>query len=140
MLVLFPNQPDTLDVDSSFREEARAAEKAGFEVALVDEGELTFEGKIRLLGLPSTPGPALYPVSLLTPRPYGRLQSNLEDRDSELLTSLDAYVHAYHFPEWYRAIDPTQLTPRSIWIPGQSFDLDQVATAVKGAFGSPALV
>jgi ATP-grasp domain-containing protein len=139
-VVLFPSRPGTSEIDASFHDEMRAAAAAGFETALVDEGELAFGGDVRLSRLPHTAGVAIYRGWLLRAPHYQRLSEEVEKRGYQLLTAPEAYLNTYHLPEWYAAIEDTGLTPRSIWIPGTSFDVAEVAARVEASFGSSAVI
>ena len=139
-VVLFPARPGTREIDSSFRDELTAAASAGFATALVDEGELTFGGDVRLVNMPRDSGLAIYRGWLLRAAHYGRLAEELEKSGYQLLTSPGAYLRTYHLPEWYSAISDTGLTPRSIWLPGVQFDLANVAEHVRTTFGHSALI
>jgi hypothetical protein len=139
-VVLFPSRPGTSEVDASFHDEMRAAVGAGFETALVDEGELAFGGDVRLSRMPHAAGVAIYRGWLLRAPHYQRLSEEIERRGYQLLTSPGAYLNTYHLPEWYSAIEDTGLTPRSIWIPGMQFDVAEVAATVEATFGSSAVI
>lgn len=139
-VVLFPSRPGTSEVDASFHDEMRAAVGAGFETALVDEGELAFGGDVRLSRMPHADGVAVYRGWLLRASHYQHLGEGVEKRGYQLLTPPGAYSSTYHLPEWYSAIEDTGLTPRSIWIPGTHFDLAEVAALVEVTFGSSAVI
>lgn len=139
-VVLFPARPGTREVDASFREELTAAASAGFATALVDEGEMTFGGDVRLVNMPRDSRRAIYRGWLLRAADYKRMAEELEKTGHPLLTSPEAYLRTYHLPEWYSAVSDTGLTPRSIWLPGGQFEPASVAEHVRATFGHSALI
>jgi hypothetical protein len=138
--ILFPARPGSREVDPSFQAEFDAARHAGFVSALVDEGEMAFGGDVRLIGLPKEPGQIVYRGWLMKLSEYERLENALAGRGFSLLTSTAAYRATYHLPEWYTQVADTGLTPRSIWFPGEKFDLQIVAAKVHETFGHSPLI
>lgn len=139
-VVLFPARPGTREIDPGFEEEGRAAGEAGFQTALVDEGEMAFGGDVRLVRFPPGPGLAILRGWILRAPDHLRVEEEVRRRGRHLLTPTDAYLRTHHLPEWYSAVEDTGLTPRSIWMPGAELDLGEVAARVREAFGRSALI
>jgi ATP-grasp domain, R2K clade family 3 len=138
--LLFPARPGSRDIDTAFQTEFDAAREAGLTTALVDEGEMAFGGDVRLLHLPKDPGQVVYRGWLMKLSEYERLEQALVRRGFSLLTSVADYRATYHLPEWYTRVADTGLTPRSIWFPGEKFDLQEVAARVHQEFGNRPLI
>jgi len=139
-LVLFPSNPQHPTApDSAFEGEARHAASAGFAIGFVDL-EVYLGGEAKLRRVPEGPGEVVYRGWLLDLDAYHRMSEVVVARGRRLVTDLAAYRHCYHLPEWYQAIGSAEHTPRSIWIPGATFDLDVVAATVREEFGSGAVI
>lgn len=138
--ILFPARPGSRDVDSAFESERNAAAAAGFSIALVDEGELAFGGDARFVGLPREPGSVIYRGWLMRANDYERCAVALQERGFSLETTLSDYLSTYHLPNWYSLVADTGLTPKSIWFPGNEFDLSTIAARVHEVFGRSPLV
>lgn len=135
-LVLFPSNPlHPTAADSAFEDEARHAAAAGFDIGLIDL-EVFLGGDVKLRRVPEGPGEVIYRGWLLELDAYRRMSEVVAARGRQLITDAAAYQHCYHLPEWYEAIGGAEHTPRSIWIPGSTFDLDAVVDRVREAFGS----
>lgn len=133
MLVVFPGhvlKPSA--VDPSFEEEEARARAAGFSVGFVGV-DVHFGGELAL-SVPSGSGAAIYRGWILKAEDHARLERGLAERGYTLVTTRAAYEHCYHFPEWYAALGPER-TPRSIALPGASFDMDEVVARVQAEFG-----
>ena len=118
----------------AFEREAVACAAAGFEIGLIDL-EVYLGGEAKLRKVPPGDGEVLYRGWILDLDAYGRMEAAVASRGKRLVTPIDAYRHIYHLPEWYEAVGGAERTPRSIWLPGASFDLDEVAKTVREAFG-----
>ncbi|MFO0758433.1 MAG: hypothetical protein U0359_18215, partial [Byssovorax sp.] len=133
-LLLFPSNPLRPNApDSAFEGEARAAETAGFDVGLIDL-EVFLGGEVKLRHVPEGPGEVIYRGWILDLDAYRRMSAVVASRGRSLVTTPEAYQHCYHLPEWYEAVGGAEQTPRSIWIPGETFDLDAVVAQVHEAF------
>lgn len=138
MLIVFPAHPVTPKrAYSAFEVEADAARAAGFAVGFASL-EIHFGGELGLR-VPNGSGDALYRGWMLRVEDYARLEHALAERGYHLVNTTAAYEHCYLLPEWYAAVGDKR-TPRSIWIPGRSFDLPDVAARVRAAFGDAAVV
>jgi hypothetical protein len=134
-LVLFPSNPlAPREPDASFAAEAAHAAAAGFAVGFIDL-EVYLGGEVKLRGLPESAGEVLYRGWILDLDAYARMDAALLARGQRLVTPPDAYRHIYHLPEWYEAVGGAAVTPRSIWFPGASFDVAEIAARVAAAFG-----
>ena len=140
MLILFPSQPCEYNKpDTSFEVEVKAAINAGFDVGYIGL-ETYFGDKVTLHHVPkSSCGPVIYRGWILKPQDYMRMTEELAKRGGQLVTSLDQYMHCYHFPNWYGCMG-ADLTPRSIWFEGPNFDLDNISNIVSKEFGSSGLI
>jgi hypothetical protein len=135
-LLLFPSNPlRPTAVDSGFEQDAAAAESAGFEIGFIDL-ELYLGGEPKLRRVPEGPGEVLYRGWILELDAYRRMSDALGARGRRLVTDLAAYQLCYHLPEWYTAVGGEARTPRSIWLPGSTFDVGAVAAEVERAFGA----
>jgi hypothetical protein len=127
--ILFPASPiNPRLIDEAWAPEAQAAEAEGFTVGRVDL-EAILGGEIRVRGLPET-GPVLYRGWLMTPPRYQALHEHLGGR---LVTGPVAYQMAYHLPEWLSLLLEGD-TPMTLVIPGEVFDLKDVAERVWNNF------
>jgi len=125
-----PKQPEP-----GFEAEVKAAKEAGFEVGYVGL-EAYFGDEVRLHAVPEDCGPTLYRGWIVKPEDYQRMGEALAARGGSLLTSLEAYLHCYHLPNWYEAIGGKEVTPRSLCIRGTTFsNLDDIAFRVSMTFG-----
>ena len=124
-IILFPASPiNPRLIDDAWAPEAEAAAAEGFTVGRVDL-EAILGGEIRVRGLPEI-GPDLYRGWLMTPPRYEALHEHLGGR---LVTPPAAYQTAYHLPEWLSLFQEGD-TPRTLVIPGEVFDLKDVAAKV----------
>ncbi|APR77398.1 putative membrane protein [Minicystis rosea] len=140
MIVLFPSNPMRPNApDTGFEREAEHAASVGFDVGFVDV-EAYLGGEAKLRKVPEQPGEVLYRGWLLDLEAYARLSDAVAARGGRLVTDLAAYRHCHHLPEWYEAIGGAEQTARSIWLPGTSFDVAEVAASVRAAFGSGAVI
>lgn len=135
MNILFPSSPlQPKAVDESFGEEARAAKEAGFGISRVDL-EILLGGEVKLAGIPEAKDDLgvrdmLYRGWLMKPEHYQALSAKLEWR---LVTGPVAYEIAYNLPRWYLLFGEGH-TPRTLILPGNTFDLDEVAAKVWQTF------
>ena len=131
MNLLFPASPiDPKLVDHAFEQEAQIAKDLGFTIGRVDL-EAVLGGEIRVRGLPET-GPVMYRGWLMTPPRYQALYES-PSVGRRLVTPPEAYQTAYHLPEWLALLGDA--TPRTLVIPGEVFDLKDVAGRVYKTFG-----
>lgn len=114
-----------------------AARAAGFVVGFASL-ESDSGGELHLR-VPAGGGRALYRGWILRVEDYARLESGLAERGYALVTTAAAYRHCYFLPAWYEALGGA-MTPRSIWFPGQSFDLAGVKQRLRAEFGEGAVV
>jgi hypothetical protein len=137
MLIVFPAHPVTPKrADPAFEVEADAARAAGFAVGFASL-EIHFGGAV-CLRVPNGSGDALYRGWMLRVEDYARLEHALAERGYHLVNTTATYKHCYLLPEWYGAVGDR--TPRSIWIPGRSFDIADVASLVRASFGDAPVV
>jgi hypothetical protein len=117
--VLRPRRPD-----EHFADEARAARRAGLEVALVDHDALSSGGEagLALARLPEsgTPRTAFYRGWMLRSEQYAGFADALAQRNIVLRTSPEHYRRAHELPGWYAAL--TDVTPQSVWTLGDDRD------------------
>ncbi|MFT3764034.1 MAG: ATP-grasp domain-containing protein [Minicystis sp.] len=136
MIVLFPSNPLRPSApDTAFEREAELAAAAGFDVGLVDL-EIYLGGEVKLRKVPEGAGEILYRGWILDLDAYRRMSDAVAARGGRLVTDPAAYQLCHHLPEWYEAIGGAERTARSIWLPGATFDLDEVAASVRAAFGA----
>lgn len=136
MNVLFPSNPlQPKSVDESFGHEAQAAKEAGFNISRVDL-EIILGGEVKLAGIPEksdfTERDILYRGWLMKPEHYLAIDLKLGRR---LISGPQAYEVAYNLPQWY-PLFAEDATPRTLIIPGKTFDLDAVAEKVYEEFSS----
>jgi ATP-grasp domain, R2K clade family 3 len=133
--ILFPSNPlKPKAVDDSFGYEAQAAKEAGFGVSRVDL-EVILGGEVKLGGVPEARDDLglrdiLYRGWLMKPECYRALSDKLERR---LVTGPVSYEIAYNLPQWY-PLFAEGVTPRTLILPGKTFDLDEVAKRVWETF------
>ena len=140
MIALFPSNPVRPTApDTAFEREAELAAAAGFDVGFVDL-EVYLGGEAKLRQVPEGAGDVLYRGWILDIDAYRRMSDAIAARGGRLVTEASAYQHCHHLPEWYEAVGGADQTARSIWLPGASFNLDEVAAAVNAAFGSGAVI
>ncbi len=128
--------------DSAFRHEAAAADRLGFEVALIDFELLVNADDsakaTRRVSAGSGAEIAVYRGWMLKPKQYQQLFDALLPRGIQLINDPTAYRNCHHLPESYPKIEGH--TPRSVWIrvDGQP-PMDWVMQLLR-PFGSAAII
>lgn len=137
MNILFPSSPiSPRTVDEAFDVEAVAAKEAGFGISRVDL-EILLGGAVKVAGIPEVKDgypdarDILYRGWLMKPEQYQALSARLERR---LVTGPVSYEIAYNLPQWY-PLFAEGVTPRTLILPGTTFDLDDVVKHVYQTFG-----
>ena len=134
---LYPNR-----VDSSYENEAEAAQAAGFECATINHETLA-RGEnaslaVRRVATRETPQLAVYRGWMLRPRHYENLYEALRERGVQLINAPQQYLNCHHLPESYSVIE--SLTPRTIWLPlPDCLDAENVQRALQ-TFGDSSLI
>lgn len=135
MNILFPSSPSRPRiVDQAFEKEAEAAEAAGFGTSLVDL-EILLGGEVKFVGLPKASEELgardiLYRGWLMKPEQYRSMALKLDRR---LVIGPVSYEISYNLPQWY-SLFTEGATPRTLVIPGRTFDLGEVAEKVYDTF------
>lgn len=122
---LRPTRPD-----EHFAAEARAAQEAGYAVAVVDHDKLA-RGDDAIRAVASVPrdGTAIYRGWMLEAHRYAQFVDALAARGVTLRTTAEQYRRAHEFPGWYPTL--ATVTPRSAWTVGASrAGFDQARLAV----------
>ena len=124
---LNPSYPDEM-----YRAEARAAEAAGFEYALVDFDRLVSGDAAQAVRrVPAGNREyALYRGWMLTPERYTALYNALCTKGVILINDPAAYKHCHHLPESYPVIEGH--TPQSVWTRDLSIGAIMAALATFG--------
>lgn len=129
--LVFPSDPFTIKrPDPFFVREVEEARAKHFSIGhFRDNGELmlppanTQQGSLNVL----------YRGWILSLEQYQALAEGVTQRGGTLRVSYEQYRYCYELPRWYADLEG--YTPKSIWIPGKTFDLDAVAATVNAAFG-----
>src|SRR5579884_151424 len=130
MLVIFCSDPlRPRQVDDAYAVELAAAERAGFEYALVSYEALVdehdAERAAQRVPEQSAETLAVYRGWMLRPEQYAQLYQALAGRSVRLINDPAQYRHCHYLPESYAAIEG--FTPRSVWIPmGSGLEMDRV--------------
>jgi hypothetical protein len=132
MHILFPTDPILKKKpDQFFLKEIDAAKLAGFYVGLVsDDGETN---------LPIAPGDVLYRGWILSENSYAKMADGVNSCGKNLITKPEEYKFCHQFPCWYSRLS-SKNTPKSIWYPGNKFDLDEIVNSLANEFGDKPLI
>ena len=105
MRILFPSEPfDGRHVDSAFADEHEAAQRAGWETALID---------LERDRVP--PGDSIYRGWMLTVEEYARLYARVK-----LINDPEQYRRTHHYPESYALI--REVTVPAVWTTSREID------------------
>jgi hypothetical protein len=144
MLVIFCADPlHAQEPDSTYVEEAGAADDAGFECALISY-EALVEGDnparaIRSVAARPVETPALYRGWMLRSEHYGRLFEALVARNVRLINTPSHYQHTHYLPESYSIIK--EQTPATVWMAtGPEVDVDAVMALLRAFNDAPVIV
>jgi hypothetical protein len=140
VLILFPNEPMSPKfVDSEFKEELLAAQKAGFESALYSHEDLekgNHSEALKRLPERSTNQRTLLRGWMLPGELYASFYENLRQRNYQLETSPQAYEEAHYLPlAWPHIKD---LTAPSAW--NSSDSPDEAWQLYQGFKSEPAII
>ena len=138
MHFIYPSEPYAQrKVDLPFDREAQAAKKNGHTIHLLNLEALA-DGRVSMHLSPIDPGPTVYRGWIVPPEQYENLHRTTATFGLNLVNSPEHYKLCHNLPEWYERCE--WVTPRSMWIPGQTFDLDDVALKVAEEFRTDAVI
>jgi hypothetical protein len=148
MIVLFPAYPgDMKRVDPAFEDEMLEAKKQGFKIGYVDV-ELMFGGDVKVRIPKLDKGDSAYVMYrgwILKQEHYNALNEHLImkcDDAGRLLGGLIQcpldYRYCQNIPEWYP--DLKGKTPETVWLPGTTFDEDEIHKTISVFGNSPAIL
>jgi len=142
MLILFPAYPgDIKRPDPAFEDEMLEAKKQGFKIGYVDL-ELMFGGEVRLRLPEREKGDSAYVMYrgwILKQEDYDRLNEALIERMyGGLIQPPYDYKFSQNIPEWYPVLKGK--TPESVWIPGSSFDEEEIHKTISVFGNSPVIL
>lgn len=144
MRLLFCAEPiDPGRPDWAYEHEASAAERAGFDLSLVNYALLVRSGdagaavgRVPRLRRPEL---AVYRGWMLTVDQYRALYHALTEDNVRLITDAIEYRRAQHLPEWYPRVEAH--TQRSVWLRcGRDVGTDAVMAALAPLGGGPVTV
>lgn len=145
MKILFPSRPFEKGVDPAFAEEKQAAEKAGFETALVDI-DFVFGSDVILRGVNTEP--VLYRGWILKNSNYDRLDLKLRKQGSCLEITPQEYRYSCELPQWYELLNEYHATPFSAFFDKNTIErlggfdkqMDNICTYLKMVFTSTSVL
>jgi hypothetical protein len=141
MTILFPCDPlSPRQVESDFAPEFEAAQKAGFETALLDFDALTREGNLRraLRFVSSDSASLIYRGWMLKAVDYESLYSTLREQDQELINSPLHYKTCHEIPEWLSLFEG--LTPQTRWLESEAMNDDAICVLLREFQSGPLIV
>lgn len=119
-----------------------AALSAGFSTGLIDFNSIRRRNAneaLRRLEPSPTPEQAVYRGWMLTPDEYEFFYSLLRQRNLDLVTTPEQYVHCHWLPNNYPEI--SNVTPHTVWIPTPDcFDMDKILMALHQFGGRPLVI
>lgn len=102
--------------DAQFAWQAQIAHEEGHAVALVDLDALSQGSKKTFKNLPSGEQ-VVYFGWMLSEKDYSRLEREVSNHQSTLLTSAADYLKAHYLPGWYETLNADGWTPKTITLP-----------------------
>lgn len=134
-----PLEPRSVEPD--FECERRAAEGAGFEIALIDHDALDHridvDEALRSARF-TEPGVAVYRGWMLRAEAYAALHAGLADRGVRLLTEPAAYTACHHAPGSYERL--RDFMPPAVWVDAAKLDDPASISAALSRFGDGGVI
>lgn len=142
MLILFPSEMfNRKKVDPSFQDEYELAQKAGHNVALVNQEELDAGNWERAIRFREVGVPAIYRGWMFHPVHYKEFQRALEDAGVDLINNGRQYWNCHWFPCFYPYIK--EYSPESRWTTqwaNGSLGIEELARRVEKFGDSPLII